>query len=347
MAAQLLGDLFLNGIAAASSGTARFYQPNTLVPVTVYSDDAATQAITQPVPLDGSGKSIVPVYLTCPARMIVYTSNGAQYLDVTRVDGVRAESTALSNALWPSVSSLDAMATALATSLGGTSGNFKASGTGAVNRSVQSKNSEQVSVKDFGAVGNGVADDTGAFVSAIAYAKALGGAVIFLPAGNYLISSALTLNNDGVSLKGTGSLTSVITQSSSTANGIIVAGNRLFLEDIGIVASTTSTGIGVTPSGTLSFITLSRVRIVNFGYCVWDNSQVTTRLNIRDCELIADPAQALACIRLAVAAAPTITNNYMSTAASGVSADAILLSNSTANATIVGNYIAQEIGRAH
>src|SRR5579872_1124103 len=187
MAAQLLGDLFLNGIAAASSGTARFYQPNTLVPVTVYSDDAATQAITQPVPLDGSGKSIVPVYLTGPARMIVYTSNGAQYLDVTRVDGVRAESTALSNALWPSVSSLDAMATALAVSLGGTAGNFKATGAGAVQRLVQTKLSETVSVKDFNAKGDGVTDDTNAFVAALTFASSISGATIYVPAGTYLV----------------------------------------------------------------------------------------------------------------------------------------------------------------
>ncbi|WP_432890021.1 glycosyl hydrolase family 28-related protein [Kribbella sp. CA-245084] len=48
------------------------------------------------------------------------------------------------------------------------------------------KGLRQVDVRDFGAKGNGVADDTGAFRAALAALPAIGG-VIFVPAGKYLL----------------------------------------------------------------------------------------------------------------------------------------------------------------
>ena len=61
------------------------------------------------------------------------------------------------------------------------------SGTGAVSRTAQDKLREFVSVKDFGAVGNGIADDTAAVQAALN-----AGASIFFPAGTYKVTSALT-----------------------------------------------------------------------------------------------------------------------------------------------------------
>lgn len=67
--------------------------------------------------------------------------------------------------------------------------------TGAVNRAINEKLYERISVKDFGAIGDNIADDTVAFQNAIAYSKTLavtnGGAKLYIPAGNYKISSAL------------------------------------------------------------------------------------------------------------------------------------------------------------
>ena len=56
-------------------------------------------------------------------------------------------------------------------------------------RTVQAKLEESVSVKDFGAVGDGVTDDAPAFRLAIAASKN-----IFVPAGNYLIGSNIDIN---------------------------------------------------------------------------------------------------------------------------------------------------------
>jgi hypothetical protein len=62
---------------------------------------------------------------------------------------------------------------------------FTQDGTGAVTRTVQSKLSDTVSVKDFGAVGDGVANDTAAVAAAISYIESTGNPV-YVPPGTYL-----------------------------------------------------------------------------------------------------------------------------------------------------------------
>jgi len=66
---------------------------------------------------------------------------------------------------------------------------FKANGTGAVATTMQSKLRESVSVKDFGAVGDGVTDDTAAIQAAIDTNTKL----VFIPEGTYKITSSLRL----------------------------------------------------------------------------------------------------------------------------------------------------------
>jgi hypothetical protein len=66
--------------------------------------------------------------------------------------------------------------------------NFTASGTGAVTRSSTSKFSDFISVKDFGAVGDGLVDDTLAIQQALAAHD-----IVFVPAGTYLITATITL----------------------------------------------------------------------------------------------------------------------------------------------------------
>ena len=68
-------------------------------------------------------------------------------------------------------------------------GGFTQSGTGAIQRTVENKLKDTVSVKDFGAVGNGVADDTNSFQ--LAANKANGG-LVYVPPGTYNITSAVT-----------------------------------------------------------------------------------------------------------------------------------------------------------
>jgi hypothetical protein len=70
--------------------------------------------------------------------------------------------------------------------------NYIQSGTGAVTRAAQDKMRELVSVKDFGAVGNGIADDYAAIQAAITYATA-NSKTVFFPDGNYKTSTGILL----------------------------------------------------------------------------------------------------------------------------------------------------------
>jgi hypothetical protein len=65
---------------------------------------------------------------------------------------------------------------------------FRASGTGAVDRSAMSKLRDVVSVKDFGAVGDGTTDDTAAIQAAIAALPSTGGTLDF-PTSNYKLGT--------------------------------------------------------------------------------------------------------------------------------------------------------------
>jgi len=75
----------------------------------------------------------------------------------------------------------------------------------AVARNIRLKLAEFVSVKDFGAVGDGVADDTAAIQACIDAVGALMDGVVFFPTGKYRITTSLNLTNGRVSLKGSSS----------------------------------------------------------------------------------------------------------------------------------------------
>ena len=70
----------------------------------------------------------------------------------------------------------------------------------------QTKLRESVSVKDFGAVGDGTTDDTAAIQAAINYIGGAGGGTVRLPKAVYLTTSTLTIDYDSVELLGDGGL---------------------------------------------------------------------------------------------------------------------------------------------
>ena len=64
--------------------------------------------------------------------------------------------------------------------------------TGAVNRAINAKLQDVLSVKDFGAVGDGTTNDTTAIQAALNYVNSLGGGTVYFPQGTYL-SNLLTI----------------------------------------------------------------------------------------------------------------------------------------------------------
>lgn len=83
--------------------------------------------------------------------------------------------------------------------------NFTTTGIGAVTRTTTDKLNEHISVKDFGAIGDGIADDTLAFQRALTASK-----YVFVPKGVYRIISTLTMT-ESQSLVGVGDASEIKT----------------------------------------------------------------------------------------------------------------------------------------
>ena len=77
-------------------------------------------------------------------------------------------------------------------------------GTGATQRTVQAKLRDVVSVKDFGAVGDGVTDDTAAIQNAINFSASINGCYVKIPSGTYKISSTLLITKSNIKIIGSG-----------------------------------------------------------------------------------------------------------------------------------------------
>jgi polygalacturonase len=107
-------------------------------------------------------------------------------------------------------------------------------GTGATSRTVTSKLQESVSVKDFGAVGDGSTDDTTAIQNAINAVKTSGGKV-YVPAGSYKTTAPLVLYSS-VALVGDGSNSSIITKTTNTVgtSGSVLAPARVINDNFNI-----------------------------------------------------------------------------------------------------------------
>ena len=76
---------------------------------------------------------------------------------------------------------------------------YNEGGAGAVTTTVRAKLQQIVSVKDFGAVGNGTTDDTAAIQAAINSISDDG--VVYVPPGTYKLTSALTLGSAGAAAR--------------------------------------------------------------------------------------------------------------------------------------------------
>jgi hypothetical protein len=129
-----------------------------------------------------------------------------------------------------------------AATIGSGSGN----GAAAVARTLANRFADVVNVKDFGAVGDGVADDTVAIQAAINKADALGGSEVQLSAGRYVISDTLVLKNK-VQLVGQGSAATEIYLANSSNVTMIKSYNydALVGTDTWLVADGATYGYGL------------------------------------------------------------------------------------------------------
>jgi len=117
-------------------------------------------------------------------------------------------------------------------------------------------------VKEFGAIGNGLTDDTTAIQSAITAAAVSGGTVYF-PPGTYKVTG-LTIEADKVILMGAGREDSIIAMASATGNTITIGATGMRKETgvvrLGFIPSVTRTSGAEIAAKNFLFLTLDYLK---------------------------------------------------------------------------------------
>jgi len=131
-----------------------------------------------------------------------------------------------------------------------------AAGAGAVSRTIPSQLGDIISVKDFGAIGDGFADDTTKIQAALTAAK---GTTLYFPKGTYVVTSKLTVPVD-THILGAGPESTVIDASGATISSIAL----IYAAGAGVSASLGGSPTGAITAGDLT-ITLTSAPSLNPG----------------------------------------------------------------------------------
>lgn len=222
-----------NGVPLAG-GLIYTYLAGTSTPAATYTSSTGSIAHANPIVLDAAGR--IPtgeVWLTSGVeyKFIVQTSLFVQlgsYDNIPSINDFTSIYAALANTT--NVALGDAL-------IGFKQSNSSGALGGAVGRTVHQKLQETVSVKDFGATGDGTTDDTAAIQ--LALNAGTYGAVYF-PTGTYKVSSALTVN-PSTHVFGSG-YDAIIKTNSATANIFNVSGQFVYISDLTFNSSVTRTG---------------------------------------------------------------------------------------------------------
>ena len=141
----------------------------------------------------------------------------------------------------------------------------------AVSRTQQSKLEDTLSVKDFGAVGDGSTDDTTAFQNATAAAcKLAHGATVFVPSPpvNYKITSTINITCSGLTIQGSGTAFIISTASGATFD-ITQNVQNVAITGLHLQGPLTSGSYGIKVSGSggvgATKLVIANNNITNFG----------------------------------------------------------------------------------
>lgn len=303
-----------------ASGRVWCFTPGTTgsTQVQVYSDADGLYPLTQPVTLDAAGR--VFIYTKAPVRLRIEDSTGAVVRDSARgttthaaaveVENAGFTGTVLSGASAGSQGAggrtlLDTVLTSAYASMGGLDFGLKVA-SGATRRNAKDVVYERyVSVKEFGAKGDDLADDTTAVAATISYVVGLGGGVVFFPKGTYRVTGELPfVSAHGVTFAGTGH-SSILKQMGTGFNLIVYQdANSGIVRDLTLTANTTSSVTCVAFVGAKDVL-VSNVKIDKFKYGVDFQDTVTTQTRqslIVGCHIDANDAASGICVRYGVVA---------------------------------------------
>jgi hypothetical protein len=231
-----------NAVAGASVAV---YVYNTSTLATIYSDNGVT-----PIPpgsLLSNSEGEFAFYAAdgrynieiIAAGLISQTTYDVLLFDPASTGAVAATNVSFTPSGTLSATNVQTAITEVVTDLAASSGSstvgFLQSGTGAVARTLQAKGRDSVNVADFGAVGNGVTNDTAAIQAAIDAVRAAGGGTVFFSAKNYKVT---TLNiYTGIYLQGQGAQKrgdKPMTLLTGTAGSNLIVINENYATDISI-----------------------------------------------------------------------------------------------------------------
>lgn len=241
-----------SGIVGAANGRATLLKRGSSTPVTYYLDFEATQPVTgtaSGIALDANGAAII--YVNEITTVTVLDVNGAQIRQFTAADeapAVEVISQSFTGTSYSDGSSgtgkpttLQVVLDAWLTSAG--SPDFKVTASGVVTTiqaAIASITGLFFSVKAYGAIGDGAADDGAAITAAIAAAAATPGpgGIVFFPPGKYRSTTAITVSG-GVSVWGCGATASQLSFDSAVlANGLIFPGGGGGQQCLGLLVTT-------------------------------------------------------------------------------------------------------------
>lgn len=212
--------------------------------------------------------------------------------------------------------------------------------TGAVSTNVEAKLEQYVSVMDFGAVGDGIVDDT----TAINTALSSGAGAVYLPTGTYLVSSQLNVTN--CSLYGDGPA-SEITFTGLSGNVIEASGYvKRSISDLKIT-STANVGIGVNITDAIG-VTVSKVTFLNLSKGVNFTNAVggfVYGCSIENCAFT-DNSHAIFMAASKQTNIVNISNNLINVLGGDAAATGISCYGNDTEINIVGNIIQGGDGRA-
>jgi len=178
------------------------------IPATTYTSSTGDIPHTNPIILDAAGR--------VPNNGEIWLTNGTNYLFIIK-DSTDVLTIGTFDYI-PGIndsSDVAALSANLANASDATKGDaligFRQSSSagilaGATARTVHQKLQELVSVKDFGAAGDGVTDDTLAFQTAVSAVS--GGGAVYVPAGTYVISATIEITSN-IKLYGDGYMSQI------------------------------------------------------------------------------------------------------------------------------------------
>lgn len=215
-----------NGVIL-SGGKIFTYEAGTTTPVATYTTEAANVAHSNPIILDAAGRVPTGEIWLKEGDQTYYkfVLKDANDVLIATYDFVPGTYTALDLGNTTDPAKGDAL-------VGFKQSNSSGVLSGAVGRTVHQKLQEFISVKDFGATGDGVTNDTAAIQTALNLMSSQGGGYVVAPYGTYVISGTLRIKANVVfdlkasKLKMTNTTDTVVLETGAFINnGTITAQN--------------------------------------------------------------------------------------------------------------------------